>query len=139
MEDKYTEPAAQDGVLNTPNSAEALPVVIKIRPGTAAEKALRVLLPSDRAKDSVGSVVEYALRLQEEDGVTREGTRIQDRIRTEMKDKYGLSVNGQGIKGRESLIGYLRENQTDASRKYLEAEIIVASREEGALDLEGRF
>jgi hypothetical protein len=139
MEDKYTDPAAQDQVLSSPSSDEALPVIVKIKPGTAAEKSLRVLLPADRVRDSIGSVLEYSLRLREEDGVSREGIRIQDRIKTEMKGQYTLTVNSQSIKDREQLLGYLKEDLTEANRRYLGAEIIVASKEEGALGLERTF
>ncbi|MBU1198640.1 MAG: hypothetical protein KKF46_01735 [Nanoarchaeota archaeon] len=108
------------------------PVIVRVKPGTAAEKSLRFLLPDHMADMSIDKIVSHALELGEEDGFTREQLRYQDKIRIEMKDKYGISVNGQAIKGTEKITDYLRDATSTAGREYLEAEIIVAARQEGA-------
>lgn len=135
MDEKYLDRLPEervDGNGNKNYHPENFPVVVKIKPGTAAEKSLRILLPEDRKRDSIGSVVEYALRLREEDGINREELRIQERVRTEMSNSYGLSVNGEAVKGREQILDFLQERETSAGKPYLEAEVIVASRQEGA-------
>ena len=115
---------------------EQKPIIIKIKPGTAAEKSMRFLLPYDQKEDSVDNVVRYALGLQEEDGIKREGLRIQERIGTEMKDKYGITVNGEAIKGTNKLSDYFKEERSTSGKQYLEAEIIIAGKQEGAGKLE---
>lgn len=115
---------------------EYKPIIIKIKPGTAAEKSMRFLLPTDYVEDSVDNVVKYALGLQEEDGIKREGLRIQGKIGTEMNDKYGITVNGEAIKGINRLSDYLKEAQSTSGKQYLEAEIIIAAKQEGAGKLE---
>ncbi|RMF56038.1 hypothetical protein D6745_00430, partial [Candidatus Woesearchaeota archaeon] len=81
-------------------------------------------------------IVAYAMQLGEEDGIRREGLRIQERIGVEMRNKYGISVNGQAVRGEEKLSDYLRDATSASGRNYLEAEIIVAARQEGASPLE---
>jgi hypothetical protein len=108
------------------------PIVVKIRPGTAAEKSMRFVLPSQMRSSSIDQVVQYARGLKEEAGLTRESQRIQERIGIEMGDKYGLSINGQGVNGRESLADYLQNQTSPGGITYEEAEIIVAARQEGA-------
>lgn len=109
-----------------------LPVLVRIRPGTAAEKSMRFLLPEDKAEEPVTSIVQYALGLKEEDGLNREFLRIQERIQKEMGKEYGVSINGQAISGNEKISTFLRKATSTAGKEYLEAEIIVAARQEGA-------
>lgn len=109
-----------------------LPVVVKIKPGTAAEKSMRFILPEEMVGKSITSVVGYALGLKEEDGFNREFTRIQERVGTEMSGKYGLSVNGQAVDGKGQLSSFLIKVHSPSGKEYLEAEIIVAARQEGA-------
>ncbi len=115
---------------------EHKPIIIKIKPGTAAEKSMRFLLPYDQIGDPIDNVVKYALGLQEEDGIKREGLRIQEKIGIEMKDKYGVTINGEAIKGTNKLSDYIKDAKSVSGKKYLEAEIIIAAKQEGAVKLE---
>jgi len=111
-----------------------LPVLVLLKPGTSAEKALTFKLPKnlDNSETSVDRVIEYGMTLREQDGIKREGLRIQERIRTERTGKYGISVNGKGSYGSEPLAPYLKTDKTPAGKDYHKAEIIVAARQEGA-------
>ena len=113
-------------------------IVVFLKPGTAAEKSLKFLLPEEKTGKSVliDSIIKYGLWLKEEDGITRYGLRIQERLRTEMTNKYGISVNGRSVSPDEPLAEHLKEKTTTAGRKYLEAQVIVASRQEGAGNIE---
>ena len=113
------------------NTAE-LPLIVKIKPGTAAEKSMKFRLPASYATRPVEEIVKYALGLKDDDGLKREDIRVQDRVKVEMKDKYGVSVNGTSIKGSEKIGDYFKAAKTGKGTDYLEAEIIIASRQEGA-------
>ena len=136
QEENLTQEGKNPGYGGAGSPGEYKPIIVKIKPGTAAEKSMRFLLPEDAAGDSVDSVIKYALELREEDGIKREGLRIQDKIGIEMKDKYGITVNGEAIKGRYSLSNYLKEAKSVSGKQYLEAEIIIAAKQEGAGKLE---
>lgn len=113
------------------------PAIIKLRPGTAAEKSMKFQLPKEQAKGSIDQVVNYALGLTEADGLTREYLRIAERVKVEMKEKYGISVNGMALEDskKANIVDYLQDKKTEKGLEYLEAEIIVAARQEGAKSL----
>lgn len=112
------------------------PVIVFLKPGTAAEKAVKFRLPEDSLDRSVKEVLEYGLGLTEEDGVKREGLRVQEKIKLEMHDQYGVSVNGNAVKGTEldeSVTKYLvEETSPQTGRAYKKLEIVVAGRQSGA-------
>ncbi len=110
-----------------------LPKIVKIKPGTASEKSIKFVLPEGMENKSIKDVVNYALGLKD---INRNEERIQQRIGVEMKDKYGVAVNGHALEPQTPIGKYFREEKTTAGTQYLEAEIIVAARQEGARGLE---
>ena len=121
------EKKAEKDIANTP-------IVIGLRPGTAAEKSLTFTLPEAVYNDStrVKDVIEYGLRLTEDAGLRREGIRIQERLGTEMRNNYGVSANSMSIDPETKLSLVLENKMSPSGKKYREAQIIVASRQEGA-------
>ena len=119
---------------NQEENQDIKPVLVRVKPGTAAEKSMMFVLPSELGLNglTIDKVVTYALHLREEDGVARDTLRIQERIHVEMKEKYGVIVNGIAIPGPANLVQYLQERLSPAGKQYLEAEIIIAARQEGA-------
>ena len=114
-----------------------IPTIVKIKPGSAAEKSLKFKLPESLQGGSIEQIVRYGLGLSEEDGLTRNALRIQENVVKEMKDKYGMTVNGNGVKTNESIEKYAGNYQTSGTgTRYAEIEIIVAARQEGANGLE---
>ncbi len=99
---------------------------------------MRFVLPEEYQGPSVSlqTVVQYGLGLKEADGLKREALRIKERIKVEMRGKHGISVNGRSVSPQDYLKLYLKEAQSPAGTPYLEANIIVAARQEGAHGLE---
>ena len=114
--------------------------IVKIKPGTSAEKSFEIVIPaeqSDILNKSVEEIVQYGLRMTEDDGLSPKDLRIQDRIKQEMKNQYGFTVNGLSAQRREDISKYLRERDSIATgKKYNYAEIIVASRQTGGKGLD---
>ena len=119
-------------------AVEEIPTIVKIKPGTAAEKSIRFKLPNQLVNGSIDSVINHALGLAEEDGITKDELRYIERIKTEMRNKYGILVNNQAVDGKGKLSQYLRETESPGGRRYFEAQIIVAARQEGANSLDYR-
>ena len=120
---------------------QKLPVIILLKPGAAAEKSLKFPLPAELQGESVGarSIISYGLGLTQQDGLTRDGLRVRDRIRTEMNGRYGIAVNGTPVNEEQNIVPYLREEKTTGKKVYLKGEIIIAARQEGADGLDTRF
>ncbi|MBI5148986.1 hypothetical protein HZA33_04875 [Candidatus Pacearchaeota archaeon] len=116
---------------------EAKPVIVRLKPGTAAEKSMKFQLPKEKLGSSVEEIVTYALGLGEDDGIKREDLRIAERVKKEMAGKYGISINGEAVDGKKARIrDYLQERASKETKfQYLEAQIIVAARQEGANSL----
>lgn len=108
------------------------PIVVKIKPGTAAEKSMKFVLPENMLEQSVRDVITYSKGLGIEEGLKREDSRIQERLGVEMKAEYGISVNGVAIKGDEKIGDYIKDAATAAGTKYKQVEIIIASKQQGA-------
>lgn len=132
MKRTYTEKDKEGQKSEKPTFHKNDIVIVKVKPGTAAEKSMKFRLPDNLADGSVDSIIKYAINLREEDGLKREDTRIQERVEIEMQNRYGISVNGQAVDGKASISELLKEAATAGGIRYLEAEIIIASRQEGA-------
>ena len=113
--------------------ASSLPIVVRLKPGTSAEKALKVILPAGLANQTIDQVIRHVMGLGEENGLKRDDLRIKGRIQDEMGNRPGYSINGKAVLGNEQLAPYLQEGATARDQtRYLEAEIVVAARQEGA-------
>jgi len=110
-------------------SSEGLARVIKIKPGTASEKSIKLILPEDKYNTGLNQIIRYALSEQSNRG----DERIADRIRAEMGNAYGITVNSNKVEGSQSIGKLFTKKQTNSGIDYLEAEIIVAADQEGGL------
>ena len=109
-----------------------LPRVIKIKPGSSSEKSVKLILPDELADATIDQVIKYAVNEPE---LTRKNARIADRIKVEMREAYGVTVNDEPAKGSQKLADYLVAKKSQSGLNYKEAEIIVAQDQEGGLKL----
>jgi hypothetical protein len=123
LEEKNMEQPKPKG----PQATESLPRVVKIRPGSASESAVKVVLPSEVADGPLEKVVQYVLGNGE---LTRKDTRIADRLRHEMKGTYGLIVNEGPAKPQDNAAAHYREQVSPGGLKYKQLDIIIAAEQE---------
>jgi len=107
-----------------------LPKVIKIKPGSSSEKSVKLILPKTLEDASINEVISYALNNPD---IKRKDIRIADRVRVEMESNYGIIVNENTVKGSEKISNYFTPKKSQSGLEYEEAEIIVASEQEGGL------
>lgn len=104
--------------------------VVRIKPGTSSEKSVKVILPEELYDASVDKVLGYVMG----EDLKRKDERIAERIKNEMKGQYGMTINASPAKGDEMIKGYFVQRETPNGIQYLEAEIIIAAKQEGGLE-----
>ncbi len=106
--------------------------IIEVKPG-AADQALRYRLDPEKNKEllegTVEDVITYGLGIN----VPRGKQRLQEAIRMEMEKRYGITANGEAVKGSDSIRKYLTEREMEG-QKYLGVDLIVASEQTGGLE-----
>ncbi|MBI4441023.1 hypothetical protein HY639_02545 [Candidatus Woesearchaeota archaeon] len=103
--------------------------IVAIRPGSAAEKALRFVLPADKLGQTLLDVIQYGLGLNH----PRAGQRIAETIKNEMAKQYGVTVNDAAAKPEAPVKDYFTE-RTIEGQTYQGADITVASKQTGGLE-----
>jgi hypothetical protein len=108
-------------------AVDNLQYVAEIRPGSAAETPLRVIVPSDRIGGSLADIVEYALGQNH----PRTQQRIAETIRSEMRGQYGLNVNASTtVTPKTPARDYFTE-RTVQGTTYMGLDLIIASKQTG--------
>ena len=110
-----------------------LKYVVTVRPGSAAVKPLRFVLPEDKLTGSIDAVLKYGLN-----DVThaRAAARLVESVNGEMKGQYGITVNDTAVIGADPIRQYFTERTAgagDAAQTYLGVDIIVASKQTGGM------
>ena len=104
--------------------------VVTVRPGSAAETAMRFELSEDELDITIEECIRKGLGLNHERRVGRTAERIQ----AEMKNEYGLTANRKAV-GRNIAVRdffEMREFENDGQIvKYRGVEIVVASKQIG--------
>ena len=105
--------------------------VVRIKPGTAKEKSIKVILPQDMNGVTIEGVINYVLKSD----LKRKDERIAERVKNEMKGEYGygITVNSNPAQGNEKIEDYFVNKQTEGGIDYKELEIVVAAEEDGGL------
>lgn|SRR3989338_7703971 len=101
--------------------------LVEVQPGSAAEKPLRFKLPESLSGKSIEDVIKYGTN---DANLPRQGQRIAETIKTEMRGDYGITVNGAGVTGTELIDSYFIEQQKEGTN-YLGVSIVVASKQTG--------
>ena len=113
-------------------TAEVVQYIVSVKPGSAAENALRFALPQEKLDDSVESVIKYGLGLNQ----GRKSERAAETIRVEMKQSYGITANNSQAITPEAKIKPFFTLQTAPDQKtaYMGVDIIVASKQTAGLE-----
>ncbi|MBI4143668.1 hypothetical protein HY486_00275 [Candidatus Woesearchaeota archaeon] len=137
MRETEQKPKDDEGKKQTEPGEDSRPYVLKIKPGTAAEKSMKILVPEELRTANIDRILAYAKGLtQEEGGLKREDVQIQERLATEMAGKYGITADGEAVDGKTTIDTFFKEVDTPNGTKVMVAEIIVAARQEGAKNIE---
>jgi len=114
------------------------PIILYVRPGSTAEKLLKIVLPNKMEQCSNIDAIEYVLNLKGKDFPNlkdNEGrkryARIQERIRNEMAKEYTITINGVGARPQEPLSKYLVDDTSPKQTKVRIGDIVVASGQSG--------
>ncbi len=110
-----------------PATVADLAKVVKIKPATSKDKAIKVILPKDMYNAPVADVIKYVMA----NPAQRADERIAERVSEEMKKDYGVTVNAQPVKGAEAIGAYFVKKTTPGGIEYEEAEIIIAAEQKG--------
>ena len=119
-------------------------IVVTLRPGTAADKSIKYIVPAELAarNPTVEEIVQFSLKRTAKDGASRDDLRLAERVNTEMAGdaRYGVTINGIGVRDakKECLSAYLVDAKSPKGKPYKKADIIVAARQSGATGLEYR-
>ena len=114
-----------------------IPRVVRIKPGTANEKSVKVVLPDTLQNGSIDDVIKYAITGE----LRRSDQRIAERVRNEMLNEYGMTVNAGPAKGNEKVADYFVRKTTPGGIAFDEVEIVIAAKQEGGSEsgLEARI
>ena len=104
--------------------AAELARVVKLKPGSANEVALKAVLPKELYNANIAQIVDYVVNRPE---LSRKDERIAGRVKHEMREDYGMVANAGPAKGGDNAGGLFKEAQTAGGLKYMELEIIVAA------------
>lgn len=111
--------------------------VVLIKPGSAAEKSVKTILPQGLENAPIEKIIEHCLGRGD---LQTSYARIAERIRTEMKGgQYGITVNETTVKGDEQIGPYFVEESMPDGTAYKKVEIIIANKQEGGPDLYSRL
>ncbi len=107
-----------------------IPRVVRIKPGTANEKSVKVVLPENLNNASIDDVIKYAITGE----LRRSDQRIAERVRNEMLNEYGMTVNANPAKGTEKIGEYFVRKKTPGGIEFDEVEVVIAAKQEGGLE-----
>jgi len=113
-------------------SSEGLARIVLIKPGSSSEKSLKIEVDSKLSGATVDEVLGSAIKSSR----NRSDERLAERIQEEMKDTYGIVVNGTPVKGEEKIAGHFVKDQLQSGTPYLKAEIVVAAKQQGGYGIE---
>lgn len=122
---------------NTAKAAATTPIelvpemkyIVSIKPGSAAEGALRFEAPLDklRAGVSLNDLIEHGLS---DVNRSRKADQIAQTIRGERKGEYGITVNGNARLGTDQAAQYFARQEVQG-KGYMGLDLIVASKQVG--------
>lgn len=101
--------------------------IVAVKPGSA-DRALRFELPEGDLEKSVREVVEQGLKGEH----PRRAARLVEAIQQEMGKDYGITVNGNAVKGTEPIGKYFTQQEV-GDQRYQGVEVIVAAKQVAGL------
>ena len=108
--------------------------VVKVRPGSANHAFIARVVPAEMADKPLTEIVKYVM---DKDDMTQDSIQVAGRVKTEMGGDFGMTVNGTVVKGKEAGNDYFVQKVSNQGVKYLEMEVIVASKQEGGFRVGG--
>ncbi len=130
---KTAIPAEKAAVLPevvVPAIREGLRYIVAMKPGSAAEGALRYDVPAEFLQGSLDEIIQYGLGPATK---ARKAEQIAATIKGEMKRGYGLTVNGEARLGKDKSLLYFTE-KTMKGNTYMGLDLIVASKQTGGAE-----
>jgi len=109
---------------------DALPRIVKIRPGSSSEHELMAVLPKElaTATATVQDVLEY---VKNDPWLNRKDERTEGRIRQELAGGHGITIGGQPVSASDKIAQYFHRAASPKGVPYEVAELIVAANESG--------
>ncbi len=115
---------------------DALPRIVKIRPGSSSERELMAVLPKELATATVKDVLDY---VKSDPGLNRKDERTVERIKQELAGGHGITIAGQPVKATDNIGQYFQPARSPKGTPYEVAEMIVAANESGGAYQLSRF